>query len=138
MVTIDYDRVSTTLKIILIIELGIWVILAIGKCVISAVLHVSLVPIISCHDKLWGLPRRVFTLIPCSDLGPKCTGEGAPDHGFPSLTESQCNLPTKYNFFLKEIQEANFENMVKGAQSQSVQHKTPERKVVRPREWETG
>ena len=26
------------------------------------VLHVFLVPIISCHDKLWGLARRVFTL----------------------------------------------------------------------------
>ena len=45
MVTTDYDGVSTKLKIILIIELGIWVILAIGKCVISAVLHVSLMPL---------------------------------------------------------------------------------------------
>jgi len=26
------------------------------------VLHVFLVPIISSHDKLWGLARRVFTL----------------------------------------------------------------------------
>ena len=30
---------------------------------IFAVLHVFLVPIISCYDKLWGLPRRVFTLL---------------------------------------------------------------------------
>ena len=58
--------VSTKLKIILIIELGIWVILAIGKSVISTVLHVSLVTIISCYDKLWGLPRRVFTLFNAS------------------------------------------------------------------------
>ena len=35
---------------------------------IFVVLHVFLVPIISSHDKLWGLPRRVFTLfeIHCS------------------------------------------------------------------------
>ena len=30
---------------------------------IFAVLHVFLVPIISCYDELWGLPRRVFTLL---------------------------------------------------------------------------
>ena len=29
---------------------------------IFVVLHVFLVPIISSHDKLWGLARRVFTL----------------------------------------------------------------------------
>ena len=30
---------------------------------IFVVLHVILVPIISSHDKLWGLARRVFTLL---------------------------------------------------------------------------
>ena len=31
------------------------------------VLHVFLVPIISSHDKLWGLARRVFTLFGQND-----------------------------------------------------------------------
>ena len=40
------------------------------------VLHVFLVPIISSHDKLWGLARRVFTLFKPGQGGGEEAAEG--------------------------------------------------------------
>ena len=76
-VTMDNDYVSTKSITIFIIELGIWVIRTSGNLGCNggtffgvqwhqsaiANIYVFLVPIISSHDKLWGLARRVFTLL---------------------------------------------------------------------------